>query len=108
LNFIKNSLIAILRGEFLLRLKLEKYFLHVIYTFVLFAAIIWVSLLIENSMAKVEDNNRAIEELLIENSQKTFELEQICRRSSVTERLDKMGSDVKPNRDPAYKLVNGK
>ena len=33
----KNSFLAVLKGEFLLRLNIGRYFVHVIYTFALFA-----------------------------------------------------------------------
>lgn len=101
---IKNSLLAILRGEFLLSLNIRKYFLHIIYTFFLFAMIIWVGLEIDNSMTRVQKNNREIEELEIAHSQKTFELVQISKRSAVKERLHKMGSMVKENEKPAYRI----
>ena len=104
LNVVKNSLVAVLRGEFLLRLNVERYFIHIIYTFFLFAVVIWFSLKVENSMAKVQQNNREIEELQIAKSQKTFELVQISRRSAVKTRLEKMGSKVKENEKPAYRL----
>ena len=103
-SVVKNSIVAILRGEFLLSLKVGRYLLHIIYTFFLFAVVIWFSLAVENSMAKVQQNNREIEELQIAKDQKTFELVRLSKRSSVKERLEKMGSDVIENAKPAYRL----
>lgn len=104
LSFLKNSVLAILKGEFLLRLNVSKYFVHIIYTFFLFAVIIWTSLMTDNAMAEVQKNNRTIEELRIANSQKTFELVEISKRSEVRERLRKMKSPVHENQTPAYRL----
>lgn len=103
--FIKNSFKAVLKGEFLFRLKLQDYFIHIIYTFFLFALIIWMSLMIDGAMLKVEKNNREIEELEIVNSQKTFELVQISKRTAVKERLKKMKSPVTENEKPAFRIV---
>ena len=44
-----NSFVAIWRGEFLLRLRAGRFLAHILYTFLLFGLIIWVSLLIDTS-----------------------------------------------------------
>jgi len=103
-TFIKNSLVAVLKGEFLLRLNVGKYFVHILYTFFLFGAIIWVSLMIETTMAKVEKNKAEIKELEIVHAQKVFEVVNVSRRSSVQERLSQMGSDVHEAEKPATVL----
>ena len=103
-TFIKNSFKAVLKGEFLFRLNTQNYFIHIVYTFFLFALIIWMSLKIDNAMLRVEKNNREIEELEIVNSQKTFELVQVSKRSAVKDRLKKMKSTVTENEKPAYKI----
>ena len=38
--FFKNSFTAVLKGEFLLRLNVGRYFIHIAYTFLLFGLII--------------------------------------------------------------------
>ena len=43
-HFLLNSLKAMLKGEFLLRANVGRYFIHVLYTFFLFVVIIWISL----------------------------------------------------------------
>lgn len=103
-NFVKNSFLAVLKGEFLFRLNMQKYFIHIVYTFFLFVLIIWMSLKIDTAMLKVQQNNREIEELEIIKSQKTFELVQLSRRSAVNERLKKMKSAVTENAKPAYRI----
>lgn len=104
-TLVLNSLLAILKGKFLLRLNLQKYFVHIVYTFFLFALIIWMSLQIDSAMFKVQQKNREIEELEIINSQKTFELVKVSSRSATKERLKMMKSSVTENGKPAYRIV---
>ena len=93
--FFKNSIQAILKGEFLLRLNIGRYFVHIAYTFLLFGLVIWFSLMIETTMSKVEKNKAVLKELEIVHSQKVFELVGVSRRSSVEQMLGEMGSKVK-------------
>ncbi|MCQ2155703.1 MAG: hypothetical protein MJY57_00670 [Bacteroidales bacterium] len=95
LTFIKNSIPAILRGEFLFRLKVDRFLPHIAWLFFLFAMIIWASLAIEGTMAEVEKNKAILRELEISNAQKTYEVVSLTRRSTVEEMLQDMGSDVK-------------
>ena len=99
--FFKNSFTAVLKGEFLLRLNVGRYFIHIAYTFLLFGLIIWISLMIETTMSKVEKNKAVLKELEIVHSQKVFEVVNISRRSSVEQMLGEMGSKVKEAEQPA-------
>ena len=99
--FIKNSFKAVLKGEFLLRLNIGRYFIHIAYTFLLFGLIIWLSLMIETTMSKVEKNKAVLQELEIVHSQKVFEVVNVSRRSSVEEMLGELGSNVKEAEKPA-------
>lgn len=103
-TFIKNSFAAILKGEFLLRLNVGRYFAHIVYTFFLFAMVIWLSLMIETSMAKVEKNKATLRELEIQHSQKTFEVVKLSRRSEVESKLKRLGSNVGEPQKPATVL----
>jgi len=100
-SVIKNSIIAILEGKFLLRLNIGRYFVHIVYTFFLFALTIWLSLRIETSMARVEKNKAILKELEIVHSQKTFEVVSLSRRSGVANLLKEMGSEVTEAEKPA-------
>lgn len=102
---LKSTGLAILKGEFLLRLNVGKYFIHIIYAFFLIAMAIWISLLIEGTLAKVEKNNRIISELEIINEQKYFDLEAVSSRTSVGEMLKERGSKVGAPVKPATLLV---
>ena len=99
--FLKNSFKAVLKGEFLLRLNIGRYFIHIAYTFLLFGLVIWFSLMIETTMSKVEKNKAVLKELEIVHSQKVFELVGVSRRSSVEQKLGQLGSDVKEAEKPA-------
>lgn len=100
-NFFKNSFSAILKGEFLLRMNAGRYLIHIIYTFFLFGMVIWISLSIETTMAKVEKNKATLEELQIAYSQKTYDVVSLTRRSSVEARLQALGSEVDEPQKPA-------
>ena len=103
-TFFKNSFVAVLKGEFLLRLNVGRYFVHIAYTFLLFGLIIWLSLMIETTMAKVEKNKLTLRELEIEHSAKTFDVVSLSRRSTVEEMLQAMGSKVGEPTGPATEL----
>ena len=92
---------AILKGEFLLRLNIGRYFVHIAYTCLLFGLVIWFSLMIETTMSKVEKNKAVLKELEIVHSQKVFEVVGVSRRASVEQMLGEMGSKVKEAEKPA-------
>ena len=99
--FFTNSFRAVLKGEFLLRLNVGRYFIHIAYTFLLFGMIIWISLMVETTMSKVEKNKLTLKELEIVHSQKVFEVVNVSRRSSVEQMLGEMGSKVTEAEKPA-------
>lgn len=99
-----SSLKAILRGEFLLRLNVGRYFVHIVYTFFLMAMVIWISLAIDTTMLKVEKNKAEITELTIARDQKTYDLVKLTGRSSVRKILENMGSAVTEPSKPATVL----
>ena len=103
-TWLKNSFRAILRGEFLLRLNVGRYFIHIVYTFFLIAMIIWISLMIESTMTKVAKGKAELRELEIVHTQKTFDVVKLTRRSSINEMLQQMGSKVTEPQQPATQL----
>jgi len=102
---LRNSLGAMLRGEFLLRLNIGRYFVHIVYVFFLIAMVIWISLMIENTMTKVEKSKAELQELEIVHTQKVFDLVSLSKRSSVRELLESKGSKVTEPAAPATVLV---
>ena len=92
--FLGNSFMAIVKGQFLMRLRIDKYFIHIVYVFFLMAMLILISLGVENSQGKVEENKKIIKELQIVWSDKTFEAAGRSSRSAVEKRLKEMGSPL--------------
>lgn len=104
-RLLKNSVIAVLKGEFLLRLNVGRYFVHVMYTFLLFGLVIWLSLMTESTMAKVERSKAELKELEIENAELTYEAAKAERRTTVEARLRELGSKVGEPEKPATRLA---
>lgn len=91
---IRNILMAVLRGELLLRLKVDKVFLHIVYLLFVVWTTLYVNLKIEQTMLKVEKNRKEIETLKIYHAQKSCELATYDRIGKVQDMLEKIGSDV--------------
>ena len=104
-SLLKNVFHAVMKGEFLLRLNVGKYFIHIIYTFFLFGMVIWTSLAIETTMAKDERNKAVLKELEIANAQKYYDLAKASGRYDVEQRLKSMGSEVGEARKPATEMA---
>lgn len=103
-KFLKNFLVAVLRGELILRLNVNKYFPQIAYTFLLCALTILFSLFVDGQLEKVEANKKVLSELDRLHSQRTFELVTMDRRSTVATILLEQGSDVTEPEKPAVKL----
>ena len=57
-SLLKNSVQAILKGEFLLRLNIGRYFIHIASCCTVVALTIWISLLIDSTLTKVQRNRK--------------------------------------------------
>ena len=101
----KNGFVAILHGELLLRMRFDKYFPHIIYTFFLLWMMIWLSMKIENTMVKVEKNKTTLNDMKIYHAQKTVEVVSLDRITTVEDMLEKIGSDVELPVKPADRIV---
>lgn len=104
LVFLKNSLIAILQGKFLLKLNVGKYMVHIIFCFFMFSLAIWISLMIDITLHKVEENYETIDDLQMVNAQYRYELEELYRRGGVEKRLSEMGSSLHDAEEPAITI----
>lgn len=100
-NTIVEIFKAILKGEFLTRLHFDKYFMHIIYTFVLAWLSIVISMQIEETMVKVEENKAVLNELKIYHAQKKVELSSIDRISTLEQLLRENGSEMTLPERPA-------
>lgn len=103
-RLLKDSLVAIYHGQFLLRLNIGRYLVHIVYTFFLFALMIWFSLKVDTTLTKVEDNNKVLKELQIRHSNLEFELRTLNRRTAIDELLKEKGSKVTTPEQPAISL----
>lgn len=101
---IGNIIKAVFKGELLLRLHVDKYFVHIIYLFVLIIATVWISLKVDTTLTKVEQNKKTIHELEIYHAEMTSELVRLGRLSTVEEHLQQLGSDVAMPTRPAVQI----
>lgn len=94
---------SVASGEFLLALHLDRYIIHVIYTFVLFMASIWLGIQIEKTFIRVEANKAELNELKIENNRLNFLLEQMNSSNWMEQRLQEQGSRLHYPEKPAMR-----
>lgn len=104
LNFLGNSLKAILQGKFLLRLGVARYLGQVLYVFLLIVAIIWISLKIDSTLMKVENNKALLKDLRTVATIKRFELEKRNSRDVTLEMLRSHGSKLRQSEIPASRI----
>ena len=89
------------RGDLLLRMRVDKALPYRLYAFLLGCISIWMSYRTEQTMLKVQNNERTIRTLKIYNAQMTYELVGLDRLSTVETMLEEMGSEVKAPQKPA-------
>ena len=97
---IRNGFRALRNGEFLLRIRLDKYYMHVMYLFLLMWVTILLSLQVDKTLARVGDNKAAIEELRIHHAEKEAALVKLRSASATEIRLEKMGSKAAMPTEP--------
>lgn len=100
----KNVFLAIVRGELLLRMRADKFLLHIAYLFFIVWISMFINLKIDGTMVRLENNRRTLEDLRIYHAQKTCELAGYDRFSKVQELLEKSGSKVGLPMKPAENL----
>ena len=97
----RNSLRALRRGEFLLAIGAHRYYLHILYLFVLAWATILLSLQVDKTLARVGDNKAALEQLRIHHAEKEAALVKLHSASAAETRLKELGSDAALPNEPA-------
>ena len=90
------------RGDILIRMRVDKLFPYILYTFFLGLVSIWLSYKAENTMHMVEVNKERIESLKYENANKNCEIIGLSRISTVETMLKEAESDVTVPEKPAY------
>lgn len=106
LKTVRNALNAIMKGELLLKLNIGRYFIHIVWTFVLFGLLIGYAMKVDSAYARVESNSRIIKGLEVEKATMEFRLKSLYRRSTVAEHLVEMGSAVAEPEKPSTELKN--
>ena len=92
------------RGDILIRMRVDKLFPYILYTFFLGIVSIWLSYKAENTMHMVEVNKERIESLKYENANKNCEIIGLSRISTVETMLKEAESDVTVPEKPAYRI----
>lgn len=100
-RFLKDCFRSIIHGKFLLQMNVERYMIHIVLVFFLFAMAILFSFGVDNTLATLERNRHTIEELEIRRSKLEFELKTINRRAEVISILKEQGSKVGEPEKPA-------
>ena len=89
-----DSVKALFKGEFLLRIGADKYFIHIMYAFLLALTMIWLSLRIDKTLSVVERNKVILKDLTIQYAEKQGERAKLDRISAVELQLRNLGSDL--------------
>ena len=101
---LKDTLKSFVTGKILLKLGLDKLFPFILHIFILAVISMWLSYKAEITMQKVEDNKKIIENLKIENLEKTCKIISVTKISAIEKMLDQQGSEVKAPQKPAYRI----
>ena len=97
----RNILRALRNGEFLLRVGADKFYMHIMYLFLLMWLSIFLSLKVDKTLSRVGDNKSAIEQLRIYHAQKEAQLVKLHSASAAEKRLRELGSPVSIPKEPA-------
>lgn len=97
----RNTLRALRNGEFLLRIRADKYYMHIMYLFLLMWLTIMLSLQVDKTLTQAGNNKAAIEELRTHHAEKEAALVKLRSASATEARLKRMGSQAALPKEPA-------
>ena len=97
----RNTLRALRNGEFLLRIRADKYYMHIMYLFLLMWVTILLSLQVDKTLTQAGDNQAAIDQLRIHYAEKEAALVKLHSASAAEKRLRELGSPVSIPKEPA-------
>jgi hypothetical protein len=103
---IRNFYRALRNGELLLRIRADKYYIHILYLFLLMWVTIMLSLQVDKTLAKAGDNKAALEQLRIHHAEKEAELVKLHSASAAEDRLRELGSKATLPSEPATLVKN--
>lgn len=98
---IRNSFRALREGEFLLRIRADKYYMHIMYLFLLMWVTILLSLQVDKTLTKAGDNQAAIDQLRIYHAEKEAALVKLHSASAAETRLKELGVNIALPQEPA-------
>ena len=98
---IRNTFKAIRNGEFLLRIRADKFYMHIMYLFLLMWMTIALSLQVDKTLTRVGDNKVALEKLRIHHAEKEAALVKLHSASAAQIRLKELGSEATLPSEPA-------
>ncbi len=97
---VGNFFVSLFKGDLVLKLHADKYFVHILYTFFLIWLCIWVSMRIDKTLTKVENNRKELASLEIYCAEKRAELEELYSIRVTEQNLEKLGSDLRRPEKP--------
>jgi hypothetical protein len=97
----KNAFKALRNGEFLLRIRADKYYMHIMYLFLLMWVTILLSLQVDKTLTKAGDNQAAIDQLRIHHAEKEAALVKLHSASAAETRLKELGVNLTLPQEPA-------
>ena len=100
----KNFWRALGKGELLLSIGAHKYYMHILDIFILAWITILLSLKVDNTLTKVEENKVVLRDLEIYHAEKEAELVRLHSASTAVKRLKQLGSPVTLPEKPATKI----
>ena len=100
----RNFWRALGKGELLLSMGVHKYYMHILYLFVIAWISILLSLKVDGTQTRVEENKVVLKDLEIYHAEKEAELVRLHSASTTTKRLKQLGSDVTLPAQPAIKI----
>ena len=101
---VGNAFRALSRGELLLSLGVHKYYLHILYLFVLAWITILLSQKVDQTHTRVQENKKDLRDLEVYHAEKEAELVRLHSASTTAKRLKELGSEVALPEKPAIKL----
>ncbi len=100
----RNFWRALGRGELLLSIGAHKYYMHIVYLFLLAWISILLSLKVDGTLTRVEENKAVLRDLEIHHAEKEADLVRLHSASTTEKRLKQLGSDVTLPTQPATKI----
>lgn len=99
-NYIVKGLRSLRTGEFLLLIGADKFYVHVMYLFVLMWLSIMLSLKVDKTLSQVGDGKAALRELRIQHDEKEAELVKLHSATVTEKRLKELGSKLEMPKEP--------